>query len=471
MRIARRRFLHGLAMLLLAASRVVTAQQPVMVRPASLIQQPDALPAPSVGSPTQPNAPAPLPGAIGTTPLAAPPARVPPPDARVLTLADFEQLALSNNPSIARAMALVEARRGNWTQVGLPPNISWGYLGQQLGSGNNSSQHAMLVDGELVTGGKLRWNRQIAEQEIRQAEQTLFAQQQRVLTDVRIAFYEALLAQRGLELADQLLSIARESQGAAARLRKAGETARVDERQADIEAFNAENSVAIAKARHFAAWQTLRAVTGLPYMTPVVLQGDLESIPDNFTWEGALGRLQSISPEIGAALANVERARAALVRARRKPIPNVRFQGGPMQDMGYGGKTDGIVQMLLPLPIINRNQGGIRQAEAELVAAERAVEQVELDLQNRLAPVYEQYASASDRVRRFRDSILPAAQEALEYIRKGYLAGELPFLNLLNAQRTFFQTNQAYLEALLQLRSATTQIEGLLLSNSLGTAP
>jgi cobalt-zinc-cadmium efflux system outer membrane protein len=405
------------------------------------------------------------------TPLAIPATPTPPPEATVLTLADLEQMALSSNPSLGRAQAAVASARGNWVQVGLPPNFSFGYLGQQLGSGNVASQHAMLMDGEIVTGGKLRWNRAVAEQEIVRAEQSLFAQQQRVITDVRIGFYESLLAQRNLDLAQQLLRIANDAKTTAQRLLQAGETSRVDLRQAEIEVFNGQNNLNDARQRHFAAWQSLRSVLGMPTLAPVVLEGDLESLPPEITWDDALGRLLSLSPELGVARANVDRADAALVRARLEPIPNVRFQGGPMQDMGYGGKTDGIVQMLLPMPLFNRNQGGIAQARADLTAAQRAVEQAELDLQNRLAPVYERYASAVYRVRMFRESILPAAVDQLDLVRRGYAAGEFPFINLLNAQRTFFQQNQQYLQALLDLRSATAEIEGLLLRGSLSATP
>lgn len=389
----------------------------------------------------------------------------------VLTLSDLEQMALANNPSLARAAALVEAARGNWVQVGLPPNFSWGYLGQQLGSGNVASQHALLIDGELVTGGKLRWNRAIAEQEIVRAEQQFFAQQQRVLTDVRIAFYEALLAQRGLELARELVAIAQQAREAAERLHRAGETTRVDVYQAQIEVSHAENELRRATARHFAAWQSLRAVLGVPNLPPVVLQGDLEALPPAMSWSEVLQRLWTSSPEISAAVANVQRAQAALVRARREPIPNVRLQMGVMQDMGYGGKTDGIVQTLLPLPLVNRQQGAIRQAEAEVVAAEQALRQVELDLQNRLAPVYERYTAAAQQVQRYREVILPAAQEALELVRQGYSAGEFPFLNLLSTQRTYFQHSQLYLQSLLELRTAAAEIEGLLLRGSLTSQP
>jgi cobalt-zinc-cadmium efflux system outer membrane protein len=426
----------------LGTSDRAVAQQPVIVQQASLAQVHERLPVPSETSASI-----------------------------ELTLPDLEQIALTNNPSVARVAAMVGAARGNWVQVGLPPNPSWGYLGQQLGSGGRAEQHALLIDGELVTGGKLRWNRAIAEQEVVRAEQMLFVQQQRVLTDVRIAFYESLVAQRNLQLSQELLRIARDGQTTAERLYRAGETSEVDVRQADIEVFSADNTATNAQQRHFAAWQTLIAVLGIPQMGPAALRGDLESLPENLTWDASLGRLLAVSPEVSVALANLDRARAALVRARREPIPNFRFQGAVMQDQGIDGKTDGIVQALLPLPLINRNQGGIRQAEAELVAAEHAVQQVELDLQNRLAPVYERYAAGVQRVRRYRESILPAAQRSLELVRRGYAAGEFPFLNLLNAQRTFFQQNQAYLQSVLELRIAAAQIEGMLLSGSLTANP
>ena len=53
---------------------------------------------------------------------------------------------------------------------------------------------------------------------------------------------------------------------------------------------------------------------------------------------------------------------------------------------------------------------------------------------------------------------------------KGWSKGELPFLNYLIAQQRYFITNRDYLQSLLELRTSAAQIEGLLLSNSLGTS-
>ena len=50
---------------------------------------------------------------------------------------------------------------------------------------------------------------------------------------------------------------------------------------------------------------------------------------------------------------------------------------------------------------------------------------------------------------------------------QGCEAGELNFLNLLTAQRTYFQTNLDYVEALCDMWAASAEIEGLLLTNSL----
>jgi cobalt-zinc-cadmium efflux system outer membrane protein len=62
---------------------------------------------------------------------------------------------------------------------------------------------------------------------------------------------------------------------------------------------------------------------------------------------------------------------------------------------------------------------------------------------------------------------LPNAKSSLELVRDGYQAGEFGFLNLLVAQRTYSQTNLAYVEALRELWSAAVEIRGLLLNNSL----
>lgn len=392
----------------------------------------------------------------------------PQPIVEPLGLPELEAMALSSNPSIARAAALVQAARGNWTQVGLKPNPTVGYEGQQLGSGGLAEQHGIFVEQEIVRGGKLRLNREVAAQEVARADRNLAAQQQRVLTDVRIAFYDVLVAQEQERIAAELLGIGEESISVATELFRAQEAARTDILQAQIEAENARIFSINSRNRRAAAWQSLASVVGEPKLPLQTLQGDAASDLPRFDFPGTLERLLNGSPEIASAIATVESNRWALERARVEATPNVTVQGMiNVVDNGIGGKPDANVVFGVPLPLWDKNQGGIVQAQGRVAAAERAVEQLELDLQNRLGPVFERYSNASNQVRRYQEVILPAAQESLQLTRRSYQAGEVGFVSLLTAQRTFSQTRLAYLESLRELRTSAAQLEGYLLRDSL----
>lgn len=389
-----------------------------------------------------------------------------------LTLERLEEMALTGNPTICRAYAMVGAARGNWVQVGLKPNPSVGYEGQQLGSGGLAEQHGVLFSQEIPTGGKLRLNRAVAQGEILVAEHELAAQRQRVLTDVRIAYYQVLVAQRQMELAEELIRVSREGSQSVDALFRAREVGRVDVLQAQLEGEQAQILLQDARNRYDAAWRSLAAILGNPAFPPQPIIGDPSGPPRGIAFDETLARLQSLSPEISAAVAELDRARLAIDRARVQPIPNVTFQGlVNWQDNGIGGKPDGGVALSVPLPIFDKNQGAIMRAERQAAAARYGVSQVELDLQNRLAPVFEAYSNARNQVSRYRDAILPVAGESLTLTRQMYEAGETNYLGLLTAQRTFAQTNRNYLDAVLQLRTAEAEIEGLLLSGSLQYQP
>src|SRR5258707_249828 len=89
------------------ATTCALGQQPTFVRQAVLNQVPEAIPSPGAGQ-------LPLAGPVGQTPLTIPAQPTPPPDVTVLRLEDLEQMAMTNNPSVGRALAIVDAARGNW---------------------------------------------------------------------------------------------------------------------------------------------------------------------------------------------------------------------------------------------------------------------------------------------------------------------------------------------------------------------
>jgi len=136
----------------------------------------------------------------------------------------------------------------------------------------------------------------------------------------------------------------------------------------------------------------------------------------------------------------VQAARWATQRARVEWVPNVGVQATVQHDNASGDDVAG-VQVALPLPLFNRNQGNIIAADSQLVATQRNVERVRLSLQSRLAEVFRRYASAGQQVEKYRGTILPDAKETLDLVASGYQQGEFSYLNLLTVQRTYFQSN------------------------------
>ena len=92
-----------------------------------------------------------------------------------------------------------------------------------------------------------------------------------------------------------------------------------------------------------------------------------------------------------------------------------------------------------------------------------------LDLQSRLAVAFQRYESARNQVEQYsrKGGIIANSSRTLELVRAGYQAEEFGVLDLVTAQRTFFETNLAYLNSLRELAASVMEIRGLLLRGSL----
>ena len=413
------------------------------------------------------NGPTPAPAPVPQEPVPQPPGTPAAPAG--MGLAELEEMALRCNPTVAQAAHRVDAARGHCIQVGLYPNPVAGYIGAEIGNEGQGGQQGSYFSQEIVTAGKLRLSQNVAMQEARQAEWAWQSQRQRVVTDVRRAFYDVLVAQRKMELSEQLLRIGEEGVRSTEALVKAQEAAHADTLQAHIEAESAKVMLERARNQHAAAWRSLAAVVGAANLPPQPLAGEATDGLPVLTWDETYNRLLAESPQLASARAGVARAQASVERECAQRVPNIDLQMTAQYDNATK-YTWGTVQAGVPMPIFNRNQGNIRKAQAELMAAQNEVQRVQLDLQQRLSVVFEQYATARYQVERYSQDILPSAKKSLDLANLGYRQGEYNYLFLLTAQRTFFQTNLTYLDALRELRTAGTAIEGNLLSGSLQSA-
>lgn len=382
-----------------------------------------------------------------------------------MTLAQFEELALQNNPTIGQASADINKANAIRDQVGRYPNPVLGYFGSQIADAG-TDQHGVFFEQEIVRGGKLPINQQIMRHAI--AARTAEAESQafRVLTDVRTRFIVALAAQMEVKLTREFEVVATQGVEIATRRKAAQEGSQPELLQAQIQLNEIELMQQQAHVAFTSAFRDLAAVTGTADLEPAKLVGELSNTPQLFEWEYVYAELLASSPELQTAQAKLQQAGAQLQRERIQAIPNPTLQLGGGIDNGTGSGLLN-VQVSAPFPIYNSNRGNICAAQADYDKASQEITRIELAIKSRLANVSREYDSAQAAVQKYESEILPKSKESLELTESLYRAGEIDFLQTFQVRKTYFESNLRYIQALSGMAQARARIDGLLLEGGL----
>jgi len=382
-----------------------------------------------------------------------------------LTLADIEQLALANNPTIRQQSASSEKARAFRSQVGVKANPTIGYFGSQIADAG-TDQHGAFVEQEFVRGDKLRLNQRVLDRSVQAQLWDAESQRYRVLTDVRVQFYEVLAAQRRIELTDSFYLVTEKGTEISRRRKEAMETSQVELLQAEVQMAQIDVARKQAKIAFTGAWRELMATTGVPNKQPTALNGELNPRAIQLDWDATYQNLLSNSPELNAARSRIQRARANQQRQEAQAIPNITAQLGAGSDNATGSGLINL-QVGAPVPVFNQNSGNISAAYAEYCRATHEVTRIEASIKARLARAGQEFDSASVAVQEYESTILPKARETLQLSERAFSAGEFDFLQVLIVRRTFFEANLSYVQSLADLAQAHARIDGLLLTGGL----
>ena len=166
--------------------------------------------------------------------------------------------------------------------------------------------------------------------------------------------------------------------------------------------------------------------------------------------------LRSRNAAVEAALGEV-----ALARAQRVPDIAVAFiferedTGADVRQTFGGG-------LGLPLPLWNRNAGGIAAAQARTRVAELERTALQQVVTTEVANTVTELQRLRTSLQLFQETILPQSRENLTLLRQAFSAGEVGIVPLVTEQRAFIAISNEYLETRFAYRTALVALESIL---------
>jgi len=372
--------------------------------------------------------------------------------------------AINRHPSLAATWYEIKARQGAVQQAGLPPNPAlFGAMEEFGGSGNFSGTGAMSsrigISQELLLGGKIGKRARVAEAAASIAELEHQAKIMEVSAQVERRFFAVFALQKRLHLQAEQLDLMEKSHDVVAKRVKTGDTSPLDLPRSQVDLVSARIAIAQTGKELEAARYALAESWGsaLPLFSTVSTQ--YQSGPD-FT-EQELREALEQSPAWRLQEEQFARADAALALAESQRIPDLELEGGVQRFNEYDGHAF-FLGVSIPLPLFDRNQGGIAEAKATKRKAHHEREAGFLALHTELQEAWRKLRSIRQTVGSLETEVLPAAQHTYESISKAYKAGEIDILGLLDAQRTWVEARKARLDLLHELENSRIEIKRLI---------
>jgi cobalt-zinc-cadmium efflux system outer membrane protein len=379
-------------------------------------------------------------------------------------LYDLINLALMNNPVIVASRAQVNESLGLQQQASLYPNPSISVVHQEIGNNGSSGQHGVAWNKPVVRSRRIENRTAVATSNVSIAELNLQVTEQRLANQVRRGYFLVRLAQMRCDAFRQLSKSSNEITSAVRELVEVGELARTSLFQAELAAENVLAQFMAAETSLPAIRQSLAALTNTEseqFLRLASLQGAVEAAVPDYSWEEAVARLRNENLQLCIQQLKIHRAGndVALQQSLQNPDWSVQFSVYYDDDSNdsFGG-----VSVTRPVQLRDWNQGNVRAAHARRSNAANSYGALELAARSALAEAFQRYLSARQRMTRFRDNIIPKAQQSLELVSAALSEGEATYLEALTSQQQFISAFSTYLNLLADCIESSIQVENVI---------
>ncbi|URN87626.1 MAG: TolC family protein [Pseudomonas protegens] len=363
--------------------------------------------------------------------------------------------AFANNPELAAARWEIDIAQGARQQAGLIPNPVLSVDAED--TRRDSRTTSVKLSQALELGGKRGARIDVASRGQELAALELERRRNQLRADVLDAYYTALRAQERTQLAGRSLALAERGVAVAQGRVNAGKASPVEATRAQVQLAEVRLELNRGQMEQDNAYRRLAMVTGAATSDFAGVQEQPLALAALPAPAQLLGRLPETT-ELRLAEQELVQREASLGLEKAQRIPDLDVSVGSQYDASARERVN-LVGLSMPLPLFNRNQGNVLSAARRADQARDLRNATELRLRTETRQALEQWNTARGEVQSFNQTILPAAQRAVDSATQGFEMGKFSFLDVLDAQRTLIGARTQYLAAVAQTTDAWVRIE------------
>ena len=370
-------------------------------------------------------------------------------DSRSYRLNEMIEMALEHNPALQEAATLIDQGKGLQATAAAYPNPS---ITGTVGPGRTREalrdiaffERGVTVSQPVEWPGMRQARQRAAEAALAGSQAAVDATRLNLRAEVKIAFYQLLLAQRNAELIAEAVAIAQDFlRGVKARV-DAGQARPFEALKANVEVQKVSNDLNHAQHALVVGRSRLNAVTGGVLGKNFDVRGDFVSPPLELNLDGLAASARTQHPTVRRVQKEIERAEHSVVQERQSLIPSVTISGLFQQE---AAETAYLARLSVPIPLWYRRQGEITGALSAKKRAEAEQVRIQNELVAAITESVEEAHAAQDRIEVFEKGLLKQAEETLRIARISFQQGAASLLEFIDAQRVHRQMLLEYTQA------------------------
>jgi cobalt-zinc-cadmium efflux system outer membrane protein len=382
-----------------------------------------------------------------------------------VSLEEAISLALTHSPTIKALRTQIPQNKAQETTANLRPNpvLSWDsqfiplFQPSQFSADyfNTAAQFDLGLGYLLERGGK-RQHRLAAAKDQTAVTAAQVADGERTLTfNVAQQFINVLLAESNLRYANDALKSYQDTVGISQERYKAGDISEGDLLKIKLQMLQFQTDVSAAQIARTQALVALRQLVGYEALAPEYdVVGDLAyqslKLNEDDLKAAALRRPDVVAAQKGVTLAQSQHT-LQIANGKRDLSTSFNYSH-------VAGVNTGAFFFNMEIPIFDRNQGEIARTKYAIDQSQFTATAAEETALADVANAYETFRSNNQVVQLYTSGYLDQAQQSRDISEYAYKGGAASLLDLLDAERSYRQTQLSYRQALASYMLAVEQV-------------